>query len=339
MRIYRHTSGLPDAVRGGVVTIGNFDGVHLGHHEVIGRAAREAARLGAPMTVVTFEPHPRRFFRAGDPPFELTPLRSKVRWLQVLGVETLQLVHFDAAMARESAADFVQRLLIDGLDARHLVVGYDFVFGHGRRGDIDMLRRLSDDGAFGFTAVDPVAAENGPVYSSTNIRGCLRRGDPMGAAALLGRCWEIEGRVRTGDKRGRTIGYPTANVQIDDYVEPALGVYAVWAGIERDGVTEWRMGSANIGHRPTFNGEGVVLEVYLFDFADDIYNQLLRVALVDYIRPERKFDGVEQLRDQIARDCGTARKLLESIQPDDVRRPPDRVAAGDADIKDMAGLT
>ncbi len=324
MRIFRHTAGLPDTVRGGVVTIGNFDGVHLGHQEVIGEAAREAVRRDMPMTVVTFEPHPRRFFRAEEPPFELTPLRSKVRWLRAIGVETLQLVHFDAEMSRADAEDFVQRLLIDGLDARHVVVGYDFVFGRGRKGDVNMLRRLSDDGAFGFTAVDPVMAENDLVYSSTNIRGYLRDGNPAGAAGLLGRCWEIEGRVQKGDQRGRTIGFPTANIPIDDYVEPVLGVYAVWAGIERDGATEWHMGSANIGHRPTFKGEGVMLEVYLFDFTDDIYNQLLRVALVDYIRPERKFDGISQLREQIALDCGQARKLLESIQPDELRRPPDR---------------
>ncbi len=325
MRIFRYTAGLPDAVRGGVVTIGNFDGVHLGHQAVIGEAAREAARRDAPMTVVTFEPHPRRFFRAGEPPFELTPLRSKVRWLQAIGVETLQLVYFDADMSQASAEDFVQNLLIDGLDARHVVVGYDFVFGHGRRGDVDMLRSVSDGGAFGFTIVDPVTAENGPVYSSTNIRGFLRDGDPLGAAGLLGRCWEIEGRIQTGDQRGRTIGFPTANIPIDDYVEPALGVYAVWAGLERDGATEWHMGSANIGHRPTFDGEGVVIEVYLFDFTDDIYSQLLRVALVDYIRPERKFDGIPQLREQIALDCAKARKLLESIQPGDLRGPPDQV--------------
>jgi riboflavin kinase/FMN adenylyltransferase len=297
---------------------------------VIGEAAREAARRDAPMTVVTFEPHPRRFFRSGEPPFELTPLRSKVRWLQAIGVETLQLVHFDADMSRESAEDFVQNLLIGGLDARHVVVGYDFVFGHGRRGDVDMLRGVSDGGAFGFTEVDPVTAENGPVYSSTNIRGFLRDGDPLGAAGLLGRCWEIEGRVQKGDQRGRTIGFPTANIPIDDYVEPVLGVYAVWAGLERDGATEWHIGSANIGHRPTFGGEGVVIEVYLFDFTDDIYNQLLRVALVDYIRPERKFDGIPQLREQIALDCGTARKLLESIQPGDLRGPPDRAPVAPA---------
>jgi riboflavin kinase / FMN adenylyltransferase len=323
MRIFRHTAGLPDAMRDGIVTIGNFDGVHLGHQAVVGEAAREAARRDAPMTVVTFEPHPRRFFRPDDPPFELTPLRSKVRWLQALGVETLQLVHFDAEMSRVSAEDFVQRLLLDGLGARHVVVGYDFVFGHGRQGDTDMLRRLSQDGAFGFTEVDAVSAENGPVYSSTNIRGFLRQGDPMGAAGLLGRCWEIEGRVQIGDRRGRTIGFPTANIPIDDYVEPKLGVYAVWAGIERDGATEWHMGCANIGRRPTFDGDGVVLEVYIFDFTDDIYNQLLRVALIDFIRPERKFDGVSALREQIALDSAASRKLLESVQPGDPRQPPD----------------
>ncbi len=326
MRIFRHTEGLPDSVRGGTVTIGNFDGVHRGHQAVIGEARRVAAGLGGKLTVVTFEPHPRRFFRPGEPAFELTPLRSKMRWLQAIGIETLQLVRFDDEVSRASADSFVDQLLVDGLDARHVVVGYDFVFGNARRGDVAMLQGMADAGRFGFTAVGPAKAPDGPVYSSTNIRKFLVEGEPARAAALLGRCWEIEGRVRTGDRRGRQIGFPTANVALDQYVHPALGVYAVWAGIERDGETTWHMGCANIGRRPTFAGEGVVVEAHIFDFSDDIYDQLLRVALVGFIRPERKFDGIPELREQIARDCVAARALLEGIGPDDPRGPPDHAS-------------
>lgn len=323
MRIFRDTTGRPGSVRGATVTIGNFDGVHRGHQAVIGEARRIARAAGGPLAVITFEPHPRRFFRPDMPTFELTPLRSKARWLAALGVEYLQLVHFDEAFSRNSAEAFVDDLLVDGLAARHVVVGYDFVFGNARRGTVDMLRAVSDEGRFGFTAVGPVKDGDGPVYSSTSIRQFLAEGAPGRAAELLGRCWEVEGRVRHGDRRGRQIGFPTANLSIDGYLEPALGVYAVWAGLERDGGTEWHMGCANIGRRPTFDGEGVTVEVNIFDFADDIYDRPFRAALVDYIRPERKFAGVDELRQQIAADCAAARTLLGGIPPGDLRGPPD----------------
>lgn len=324
MHIFRDTAGLPDSVRGGTVTIGNFDGVHRGHQAVIGEAARVAARIGGPMAVITFEPHPRRFFRPDEPAFQLTPMRSKMRWLQALGVEALRLVHFDKEISRLSAEAFVDRLLVEGLAARHVVVGYDFVFGQGRRGDVDMLRGLADAGKFGFSAVDPVKADGGPVYSSTNIRAALVAGEPADAAALLGRCWEIEGKVQTGDRRGRQIGFPTANLPIADYVEPALGVYAVWAGLESDDRTIWHKGIVNIGRRPTFDGEGVVIEAHIFDFAEDIYDRQLRVALAGFIRPERKFAGIDEIRAQIALDCTAARSLLEAIGTDELLSPPDR---------------
>ncbi len=328
MRIFRHTAGLPDSVRGGTVTIGNFDGVHRGHQTVIDEARRVAAARGGPLTVVTFEPHPRRHFQPDAPAFELTPLRGKVRRLGAMGIETLLLVHFDEELSQADADSFVENILVLGLDAQHVVVGYDFVFGHGRRGGVELLQGMADEGRFGFTAVGPATVADGTVYSSTNIRKYLREGEPVRAAELLGSCWEIEGRVQTGDQRGRTIGFPTANLPLGGYVEPALGVYAVWAGIERAGETSWHMGCANIGRRPTFDGEGVVIEAYIFDFTDDIYDQLLRVALVDFIRPERKFDGVSELREQIARDCGATRALLENIGPEDLRAPPDKVAMG-----------
>jgi riboflavin kinase/FMN adenylyltransferase len=217
--------------------------------------------------------------------------------------------------------------MLGGLDVRHVSIGYDFVFGHKRRGNADLLRRLAAEAGFGVTVVEPVKRGDGQVYSSTRIRELLAAGQPREACELLGRCWEIEGRVRKGDQRGRTIGFPTANVGLDEYLEPRLGVYAVWAGIEDGARTTWHMGCANIGRRPTFAGTTVQIEVYIFDFADDVYDRLLRVALVDFIRPEQKFDGIASLRAQIASDCSAARRLLESIKPGDLRAPPDIAAS------------
>lgn len=322
MRIFRHVAGLPDFVRDTSVAIGNFDGVHLGHQAVIAEAAEHAKRLGASLSVITFEPHPRRFFRPEEPPFQLTPLRSKVRRLQAAGVEHLLVVHFDAETAKLGHEAFVDMFVVGGFRAKHVTVGYDFVFGAGRGGNVEYLRERAARDGFSLSAVEPVKDASGLVYSSTNIRNCLVDGNPLGAARLLGHPWEIEGRVIKGDQRGRQIGFPTANVALDEYVEPALGVYAVWAGIEDGGVTRWHMGCANIGRRPTFDKNDVNVEVYIFDFTDDIYDKLLRVALVEYIRPEKKFDGIGQLREQIALDSHDARALLESIGADDFRRPP-----------------
>ena len=336
MRIFRHISNLPDEVRGATVTIGNFDGVHRGHAVVIGRAREIAAGLETPLTVVTFEPHPRRFFRPDDAPFQLTPLRSKARRIAALGADALQLLHFDGELAGVAPEEFVDRIVVDGLGARHVVVGYDFVFGKARAGDVGLLETLAAERGFGVTVVAPVKAEGGPVYSSTNIRAYLAQGAPADAAGLLGRCWEIEGRVRTGDRRGRQIGFPTANLAIDDYIEPALGVYAVWAGIDEGGHTDWHMGCANIGHRPTFDGTGVTVETHILDFSADIYDQHMRVALVDFLRPERKFDGVDSLRAQIGEDCTAARALLGAIGEGDLRSPPDRGYPADAIVAEVS---
>ena len=327
MQLVRHSSGVPASARGGVVTIGNFDGVHLGHRAVVGAARRIASEMDAPLAAVTFEPHPRRYFQPGAPAFELTPLRGNKRQLDVLGIETVRLVHFDESVASAPPERFVEQVIVAGLEARHVVVGYDFVFGRGRSGNVELLTALGADHGFAVTSIDPVKVEGGPVYSSTNIRASLAGGDPRAAAKLLGRCWEIEAKVVTGDRRGRTIGFPTANLSIDGYLEPAIGVYAVWAGIERADGTVWHMGCANIGRRPTFGGADVVVEAHLFDFAEDIYDQSLRVALVDYLRPERNFSGIDELQAQIAEDCTAARGLLESLSPGDLRAPPERSQA------------
>jgi riboflavin kinase/FMN adenylyltransferase len=322
MRIFRHVAGLPDFVRDTSVAIGNFDGVHLGHQAVIREAAAHAEKLGTTLSVITFDPHPRRFFRPEDPPFQLTPWRSKVRRFEDIGIDQLLVVHFDAETSQLTHEQFVDTFISGGFHAKHVSVGYDFVFGVGRSGNGDYLRERAAQDGFGVSIIEPVKDQSQTVYSSTNIRNCLRDGNPAGAANLLGRLWEVEGRVIKGDQRGRQIGFPTANIALDDYLEPALGVYAVWVGVEEGGETTWHAGCANIGRRPTFDKNEVNCETYIFDFTDDIYDKLLRVALVEYIRPEKKFDGIAQLREQIALDSHDARALLDSIGPDDLRRAP-----------------
>jgi len=290
---------------------------------VIREAAAHAEKLGSSLSVITFDPHPRRFFRSEEPPFQLTPLRSKVRRFEDIGVDQLMVVHFDEDTSQLTHEQFVDTFITGGFHAKHVTVGYDFVFGAGRGGSGDYLRERAARDGFGVSVIEPVKDQSETVYSSTNIRNCLRDGNPVGAANLLGRLWEVEGRVIKGDQRGRQIGFPTANIALDDYLEPALGVYAVWVGVEEGGVTSWHAGCANIGRRPTFDKEEVNCETYIFDFTDDIYDKLLRVALVEYIRPEKKFDGIAELREQIALDSHDARALLDSIGPDDLRRAPE----------------
>lgn len=311
MRIYRHFEGLPPEAKGAAVAVGNFDGVHRGHQAVIGEAGRIARAAGLPWAVLTFEPHPRLVFDPDQPPFRLTPFRIKARQIEALGVEHLVVLHFDRLFAQRSAESFVHDVLVGGLAARHVVSGYDFVFGRGRRGNCEMLLAMGGDEDYGFTCVRPVLDAGGAPYSSTRVRDGLKAADPRGAATILGRPFEIEGRVEPGDRRGRTIGFPTANLQLGEYLRPATGVYAVRAGIDQGGQTLWRDGVANLGLRPTFAKQDLILEVHLFDADIDLYGRHLRVALIDYLRPERKFDGLPALQAQIAEDCARARALLK----------------------------
>jgi len=310
MRIFRHHTELPAEARGGVIALGNFDGVHLGHQAVIGEALRIARDAGAPCGVMTFEPHPRLVFNPTLPPFRLTPFRTKARYIEALGVDYLFMQHFDLAFAKHTAEEFVDKVLVAGLAVGHVVVGYDYVFGHGRMGNYAVLRQLAGCRGFSASCVAPVCAPDSEVYSSTRVRDFLTAGRPADAARLLGRCWEIEGRVEAGDRRGRTIGFPTINLRLGEYLHPATGVYAVRAGVDRGGATVWHDGVANFGNRPTFGGGDVLLEAHLFDFQGDLYGQHLRVALVEYLRPERKFAGLDALKAQIAEDSAAARRLL-----------------------------
>jgi riboflavin kinase/FMN adenylyltransferase len=259
------------------------------------------------LLVLTFEPHPRRFFVPDTGPFRLTMLAAKLRLLEQFGVQAVLAQHFDTAFAALSADAFVDEVLLAGMGARHVVCGYDFTFGARRGGNVEMLRELGAKKGFGVTVLDPVMRE-GEIYSSTSIREALRAGWPSEAAELLGHAWEIEGIVEQGDQRGRTIGFPTANVALGEHLRPRFGVYAVRAMIDGN----WRNGVANLGRRPTIGKLQENFEVHLFDFAGDLYGKSLRVALVDFIRPEMKFSGLDQLKGQIAADGQAARAILNA---------------------------
>lgn len=296
---------LPAALRGGVAALGNFDGMHKGHQALLAEARRQAGET-APVLAITFDPHPRRFFLPDAPPFQLDTLAHKTRLLMAQGAQAVVAIRFDAALAALSAQAFITDILVRDLGLRHVVVGYDFTFGKNRAGNTAMLESLGTAHGIGLSVVQSQGDAQG-AYSSTRIRSLLQAGAPDQAAALLGRYWEVEGEVLHGDQRGRTIGFPTANVDMGDYLVPQLGVYAIRVrladGAERDGV-------ANLGLRPTFGKHKVALEAHLFDFQGDLYGQKLRVGFVGFIRPERKFAGLDELKAQIAADALKAREIL-----------------------------
>lgn len=308
MKIFDDWRELPAAARGASVALGNFDGVHLGHAAVL-RAAH-GARPDAPRAVLTFEPHPREFFRPQDPPFRLTLAAERAAALAALGVQILYQLPFDAALANLSAEAFIAEVLFAGIGAAHLACGGDFAFGHRRGGDVSLLATRAEALGMGLTVVPAVADAQGPI-SASRIRRLLQDGYPERAAALLGRPHTIRGVVTHGDARGRTIGFPTANIPLGRHLEPGRGVYAVSAPINGAVVK----GVANIGLRPTVGGTESRLEAHFFDFDGDLYGQELIVSLHRFIREERRFENFDALKTQIAADAGQARTLLDAILP------------------------
>ena len=312
LRIIRHPGSAAPYRRGAVLAMGNFDGLHQGHAALIGHAGALARDSLMPIAVLTFEPHPRNVFLPGCEPFRLTPFRVKEREIARLGVDFLFIQHFDAEFARQSAESFIDEVMVGAIGASHIVVGHDCTFGNRRRGTPEMLREHGARAGFAVTVIEPVRGGDS-VYSSTHIRELLKAGKPREAAAQLGRFWEIDGRVALGDQRGRTIGFPTANIGLGEYLRPALGVYAVrvsGAGPHDPLARQTNDGVAYIGLRPTVGGLAPRLEAHLFDTNRDLYGRHLRVALVDFIRPERKFASFDELKDQIAADAQTAREIL-----------------------------
>ena len=312
MRIIRDTLYLDPADRGAAAAIGNFDGVHLGHRAVIDAARDAAARLDAPLGVMTFEPHPRQFFATDAPPFRLMNAEGRANELAKQGIEKLYEVPFNAALVALTPRDFAREIIRDRLGLAHVVVGPDFCFGKDRAGSAADLHRFGAEMGFGVTIAPMVALPEGRV-SSTAIRAALTEGRPRDAAAMLGHWHRIVGEVIRGDQRGRELGYPTANMSIAGLHPPKFGVYAVRVDIA-DGPHKGRYnGAASIGVRPMFNGEVPNCETFLFDFKGDLYGQHLSVALVDYLRPEMTFDGLPGLIAQMDADCARARDILSHV--------------------------
>lgn len=306
MQIHRDWTGLPANSRGATVAMGNFDGVHLGHRAVIEAAARSA---GAPLGVLTFEPHPREFFAPDAPPFRLMNAESRANRLARLGVEQLYELPFNAVLAGLTPEGFAREVLVEGLGIRHVTVGADFCFGKDRAGDAQTLTDLGTELGFGVTAV-PLVGTGGQDYSSTAIRKALTDGRTRDAERMLGHWHRIEGEVVHGDKRGRDFGWPTANMRMEGLHLPRLGVYAVLVDVLTGPDRLSCQGVASLGVRPMFGRNEPNLEVHLFDFDGDLYGQHLSVALVEFLRDEAKFDSIQVLIDQISDDADQARAVL-----------------------------
>lgn len=308
MRIHHHWQGLDPDARGASVAMGNFDGVHLGHQSVIALARRPDVPLG----IVTFEPHPRQFFTPDAPPFRLMNPEARANRLSKLGVQHLYELPFDATLASLTPEAFARDVLAHGLGVSHVVVGADFCFGKGRTGTATDLQALGQTHGF-TTTIAPLLSVAGTEVSSTAIRTALTEGRPRDAAAMLGHWHRIEGEVIHGEKRGRELGYPTANMSVDGLHLPRLGVYAVKVDILTGPQTGSYMGAASLGVRPMFGVNRPNLETFLFDFKGDLYGQHLSIAFVDYLRPELKFDGLDALIAQMDADCRKARDILTAL--------------------------
>jgi len=304
---------LPAHLRGAVVAIGNFDGIHRGHRSVLDRALAEAQRMGRPVLALTFEPHPRTLFNPEVPLFRLTPAPMKARLLGLVGVDGVVELAFDHALAQTSAEDFVCRVLVEGLGATHAVTGIDFHFGRGREGGPAFLIEAGKRHGFGVTLVDAFRDEGAEIVSSTRIRQLLSEGEVAEAAGLLGYRYTVEAGVERGRQLGRTLGYPTANMALHAGVALRHGIYAVRlrrpSGALHDGV-------ASFGIRPTVEDDGApLLETFLFDFSGNLYGEVCTVSLFGFLRPELKFDGLDPLVAQMRQDEAEARALLAGVRP------------------------
>jgi riboflavin kinase/FMN adenylyltransferase len=310
------SSAVPERLRGSIVALGNFDGFHKGHQAVVGRAVSRARAEGRPALVATFDPHPVRHFKPDLPPFRLTTLDQRERLFGEAGADAMLVFHFGDELAQVTAPDFVTDYLVSRVGAAGVVTGEDFTFGKGRGGDVEVLKMLGQANRISVDAVAPVGDGDEPV-SSSRIRDALEAGDCAAAARLLTRAFAIEGVVEHGDKRGRAIGWPTANIPLGPYLRPRFGVYAVRGRLADPGSRSGAGGRvldgvANLGTRPMFDPPKLLLEPYFFDFDGDLYGQSVEVELLSFIRDEANFDSLDALKAQIAADADEARLRLAS---------------------------
>ncbi len=303
-----HTDIIPDALHGSVMALGNFDGFHLGHQAVAGAAIALAKAEGRPAIIATFDPHPVRHFVPGASPFRLTTLDQRQRLFAAAGADAMMVFDFGADLAGTSAQDFITNLLIRRLGVNTVVTGEDFTFGKQRGGDVSVLREVGGVHGLNSIAIGPIN-ESGEVVSSSRIREALQAGDCDAAAALLTRPFAVEGTVQHGDKNGRLLGYPTANIDMGQYLRPRYGIYAVKGHLPDGRLLD---GAANLGIRPSFDPPKELLEPYFFDFTGDLYGQTIEVEFHAFIRGEAKFDDLDALKVQMAKDCEAARLLLRT---------------------------
>ncbi len=299
---------MPDELRSAVVALGNFDGFHQGHQAVAGEAIKQAKAAGRPAIIATFDPHPVRYFVPHAAAFRLTSLDQRQRLFAAAGADAMLVFDFDAALAGTTAEDFVAKLLVEQLGAAAVVTGEDFTFGKARGGNIGVLREVGAAHGLGCTAMGAVSDEGG-VISSSRIREALQAGDCAEATRLLTRPFAVQGPVIHGDKNGRKLGFPTANIYMSGYVRPAYGVYAVRGKLSDGRILD---GAANIGIRPQFDPPKELLEPYFFDFSEDLYGQTIEVEFHAFIRGEAKYDGMDALMAQISKDCDVAKAMLSS---------------------------
>ncbi|MCF6316933.1 MAG: bifunctional riboflavin kinase/FAD synthetase [Marinosulfonomonas sp.] len=312
MHIIRDYQYAEPGDRGASAAIGNFDGVHLGHQAVIDIARTHATQLDCPLGVMTFEPHPRQYFAPDSPDFRLMSAETRANRLQKLGVEKLYELNFNGTLSNLSAADFARDVIKGGLGLSHVVVGTDFHFGKGRSGDAENLVQFGKNFGFGVTVAELIEVGDGEV-SSTAIRAALTDGRPADAAKMLGHWHRIDGEVIRGDQRGRDLGFPTANMSITGLHPPKFGVYAVKIDVLTGPHAGSYNGAASMGVRPMFGENLPNLETFIFDFKGDIYGAHVSVALVEYLRPEAKFDSLEALITQMNADCTRTREILSNV--------------------------
>ena len=318
MKLITMGETVPPDLQGGVAAIGNFDGVHRGHQVLLEAAAQTARELGVPWGLISFEPHPKTFFRPQEPVFRLSPTPLKARLIGALGAQFMVTLTFDAALASLSPEEFVRRELLERLHVRHVITGFDFHFGKGRKGSPDTMCTLGDKLGFGVSIVDQVTDDDGLApFASSAIRDALRHGHVQDAAHQLGYRWTVMGEVQMGDRRGRTIGFPTINILLEAGSEPYHGIYAVRVRAANGSPSKVWAGAGYFGRRPTFDSDLTFLEVFLLDFSGDLYGKTLMVEFIDLIRPDQKFGSIDELVSQMAADCKDARRRLAAIDADD----------------------
>lgn len=310
LRVIRGTHEVPQTMRGGVLAIGNFDGVHRGHQALIASTIRQARSNEAPAGVMVFEPHPRTFFQPDAPHFQLTDLDAKIALLSDLGLDLCVVLEFNAALASLPGDQFIADILVRDLGVSHVIVGYDFHFGKGRDGSPETLRRAGERHGFKVSIVEP-QSDDGEIYSSTGVRKKLEQGDVAGARQILGYDWFVTGPVASGAGRGAGLGFPTANIRLVRGSGIAHGIYAVDVKID-----ERRYGgAAYFGSRPTFDDGAPVLEVFIFDYDGDLYDREIKISFVEFLRSDTRFDSADALKTQIAADCEAARTILKKHTP------------------------